>query len=303
MKIQKFDHSNDNPVLAPLTTLKGEPNSWKNMPTKAIKGDDFETLQKVYLALTGQNEVDFDGTETFYRLQFDNAGNFRKYFSPAVYKADPENPIEALEGHNYDAIIRWGNTFIPLQVIDGAIKSVHAPSAKFAITVAKIGRYDEKALKVSLIDADSDKLYVLEFPLKFEDWKNTPEIDALTAMYDMGQGDAIIAMLYKAKTGSGGGTSDVNGMSVLPLGEPVSLVAKASRKRADGSTTYILTDTEGKNWWATSNAVNLLDAGALCDTENPFIVVRSEKNGKNAYNYDVQWPEQGLSLDLDWANS
>ena len=299
MKFKKFDQSTKtNPDLAPLITLKASANEWKNMPNRALRGESLEIIQKFYTLLTGK---DFDGEDTFYRISFDEEGRFRKMYPPSFYRS-----IDALELGDAEACIRWGDTFIPVSVSDdkSSFVAVNAPKIKFAIQNAEIGRFSELSIKASYLDMDTETQYVMHFPVRILDWNNKPEAEDLEAYLAMGKADKVLDQISFVKLGGGDG-SETKGMTSLPLNTPVMFNALKPIQRKDGTTTFVLTDLEGEKWWATSNLVQLLNAGALCDADNYVVVTRSlRSNGKNTYDYDVQWPveESGTGLDLSWAN-
>lgn len=295
MEITKIDLSLESTMLAPLRTLRSKSSSWENMPGKALPLKARETLAKIYECLIGEGFED----ETFLLIAFNEQGSMKRYYPPSVYAPDEEADCNLQ--------IRWGNSFIKLD-FDGQnfkVQKAHPTlTCSFSFAKSKIGSYEEPCLVATIMDKIAKTVNIISFPLRFADWKAKLEPDALNTMLIMGEIASLQALLQQPKAKKIADGESVNSIvydcKSLPEWEPCEFVKAKQIARKAGGITYILTNTNGEQFWSPNGAVSLLQAGALCTEENPFVITRFANGERNKYEYDSSFPKGSEVLDLSW---
>lgn len=142
---------------------------YTNIPNTALPEGHREQLGYIYQALTGE-PLPVNGST--YTVKSED-GVFRRLYTPALVKSE-ENQL----------MIKWGDTSIPLEVVDGKLKSEKTKSKiRFSFKDDQIK--EDVTLTYLILTVTANKvLYILDCPVIQADYENPVRCEVLNVLLD-----------------------------------------------------------------------------------------------------------------------
>ena len=300
-----LDLSISNPAFAKLQVTKA-PEGKRRL---AIKSNDLPAAFRAELSakLSAILALDIDSLaedDALFTATFDEDGDFRRLYGPAVYADANEQGEPCL-------VIRLGSKVLPLTIDKDKVTYAEAPDADFAIEKVKFGKYDEVCLKAMTYDEETEEVQSLHLPLAITRTEGEEfQLDTFLMQLKKGKVDKALSSLRSAKAGTGGGgnSDPVLDVRTMPQHVPLTVIDYKQVKVSYGQQ-YILTLTNVPGYegnikvWSHRKLNQQLDAGA--NPINGSFTYWQEawgNEGKIAHRFDTnfKWPEGDLGLKLDW---
>lgn len=194
--------------------IKKYDKDFTNIPNNALPSALKSNIGCVFKNLSNKDFPE-DGYTFLVKSQ---GGNFKKLFSPAVYK-DPETN---------NLVIKWGEDVIPLSIENGTITSPQSTNSKLKLKFSpeNYGKYKKTCIVASF--TEKGDVYSMPFPLrsvKLEDELDVTELELLLEENPNALLDRVLELNTKSSDNYKG-SSKLDGeyfikISALPIGDYV----------------------------------------------------------------------------------